>query len=151
MAYPMNIDPYTKASLCEEALSYCLYADYYQKMDRDQAELVVYPSMAVDERNVREGTANFRSGGTVPVNQGSVLPQAIQSLTGGDITNTQKILSLESKIRHIFKVDIIEGLLTQGLNVFEYHSFRAKVLKAIKPTIGSLNKSYISGSTFQST
>ena len=137
--------PYTKASLCEEALSYCLYADYYQKMDRDHSELVVYPSMAVDERNVREGTANFRSGGTVPVNQGSVLPQAIQSLTGGDITNTQKILSLESKIRHIFKVDIIEGLLTQGLNVFEYHSFRAKVLKAVKPTIGSLNKSYIAG------
>ena len=137
--------PYTKSSLCEESLVYCLYADYYQKMDRDQAELVVYPSMAVDERNIREGTANFRSGGTVPVNQGSVLPQAIQTLTGGDVANTQKILSLESKIRHIFKVDIIEGLLTQGLNVFEYHSFRAKVLKAIKPLIGSLNKSYISG------
>ena len=141
----MEYQPYTNTSLCEDALTYCVYADYFQKIDRDQEELVTWPTMAVDERNVLENTANFRPGGTIPVTQGHVMPQAVQTLTGGNITNAQKILTLEAKIKHIFKVDIIEGLLTQGLSVFEYHNFQAKVLSAIKPTIGSLNKSYISG------
>ena len=131
-------------SLAKMAVHPAVTANFYEKIALDRARLINFPTMYVDEENVRANNVNFGAGDIISGTTNSVRPEAVQSLTAGDPHNHEVIQMQVSRIERIFKTKEIQNLRLQGLSQYAYNSMKYQLMSAIFPLLSGLSSGFTS-------